>query len=137
MAPKASQNSSFVIGKLVCELYHLVLRHAAAEEHFLTLRTLLLHIYAVALDSQKQVNQSTRSKTAEKNKECGRIAAWLKVVVHEARRVLTSGVVAAAVHGLLELSYSSSIFPSPTTTNLTTRTLNSLLEIPRLSSHLF
>ena len=50
---KASRNSSFVIGKLVCELYHLVLRHAAAEEHFLNLRTLLLHINdAVALNNK-------------------------------------------------------------------------------------
>src|SRR5690348_14782545 len=32
---RAASNSLFVIGRLACSLYHLVLRHAAAEEAFL------------------------------------------------------------------------------------------------------
>ena len=59
---KASRNSSFVIGKLVCELYHLVLRHAAAEEHFLNLRTLLLHINDAVTLNNKHREAKEREK---------------------------------------------------------------------------
>jgi hypothetical protein len=50
---RALVNSHSDIGKLFSELYHLVFtpwRETAAEEHFLSPRTLLLHMYsAVAL----------------------------------------------------------------------------------------
>ena len=65
------------MGKLVCELYRLVLRHVAAEEHFLNLRTLLLHIYdGVALNSLRnfQPDMNKELKEGEKRSklaECG------------------------------------------------------------------
>ncbi len=66
-----------MIGKLVCELYHLVLRHAAAEEYFLNRRTLLLHIYdAVTLNNKTKEQKGARTT--------GR----LNIVMHEARRVV-------------------------------------------------
>jgi hypothetical protein len=46
---RALVNSHSEIGKLFSELYHLVFtpwRETAAEEHFLSLRTLLLHMYS-------------------------------------------------------------------------------------------
>ena len=58
------------MGKLVCELYRLVLRHAAAEEHFLILRTLLLHIYAVALNSCNKDNKRS-ARTGEDGRRGG------------------------------------------------------------------
>lgn len=58
MLLKTFWNSSVVTGKL-CELYRLTLRHAAAEEQFLTLRTLLLHMYAVALTAYNKATGQT------------------------------------------------------------------------------
>lgn len=59
-----------VTGKL-WELYGLALRHAEVEEHFLTLRTLLLHMYAVALNGYKT---KLRRSLKANNQEGSRLA---------------------------------------------------------------
>jgi hypothetical protein len=74
----AFSNSNSWIGKLFPELYHLVSitwRNAPAEEHFLNLRTLLLHIYsAVALDAPAK--DRCKQERLERNSKKGNTREW-------------------------------------------------------------
>jgi hypothetical protein len=68
-------NSSWLTGKLLAELYHLGFipwRKTPAEEHFLNLRTLLLHINSAVASNAPAIGRRRNKERLEGVSECTR-----------------------------------------------------------------